>query len=95
MEIGDGLLMLAKPGPDHRSPRRLGGATALMHVYVDGLRAHFEPAQAAGALIRDEPEEKPYGTIQYCAADPEGHLWLVSEQLREPDPEWRAHSPTG
>jgi uncharacterized glyoxalase superfamily protein PhnB len=95
MEIGDGLLMLAKPGPNYRSPRRLGAATGLVHVYVDDIHAHFERAKAAGALIRDKPEEKPYGTIQYCAADPEGHLWLFSEQIREPDPEWRVYSATG
>jgi uncharacterized glyoxalase superfamily protein PhnB len=89
MEIGDGLLMLAKPGADYRSPRRLGGATALVHVYVDDIHGHFERAKAAGAVIRTEPLEKPYGTIQYSAADPEGHLWLFSEQVREPEPEWR------
>jgi uncharacterized glyoxalase superfamily protein PhnB len=92
MEISDGLVMLANPGPDHRSPRALGGATQLVHVYVDDVREHFERAQAHGAAIRDEPQEKPYGTIQYSAADPEGHLWLFSEQVREPDPEWRVSS---
>jgi PhnB protein len=89
MEIGDGLLMLANPGPEYRSPRALGGATQLVHVYVDDIREHFERATAYGAAIRTEPQEKPYGTIQYSAADPEGHLWLFSEQIREPDPEWR------
>lgn len=95
MEIGEGLLMLAKPSAEFRSPRRLGGATALVHVYVDDIEEHCERARAAGATIRDEPEEKPYGTIQYAAADPEGHLWLFSEQIREPDPEWRIDSSGG
>lgn len=81
--------MLAKPSADYRSPRRLGGATSLVHVYVDDIQGHFERARAAGAVIRTEPDEKPYGTSQYSAADPEGHLWLFSEQIREPDPEWR------
>jgi PhnB protein len=89
MEIGEGLVMLASPGADYRSPRRLGGATALVHVYVDDIERHFERAKAGGAAIRNEPTEKPYGTIQYSAADPEGHLWLFSQQVREPDPEWR------
>ena len=95
MEIGDGLVMLAKPGADYRSPRRLGQATSLVHVYVDDVLGHFERATAAGAAIRDEPTKKPYGTIQYSAADPEGHLWLFSEQVREPDPEWRVYSAEG
>jgi uncharacterized glyoxalase superfamily protein PhnB len=91
MEIGDdgGLLMLATPGVEYRSPRSLGGATCLVHVYVDDIRGHFERAKAAGAEVRTEPTEKPYGTIQYSVADLEGHLWLFSEQIREPEPEWR------
>ena len=95
MEIDTGLLMLAKPGADFRSPRRLGAATSLVHVYVDDLHAHYERAKAAGAVIRSEPTEKPYGTIQYSAVDPEGHLWLFSEQVRTPDPEWRIYSSVG
>jgi uncharacterized glyoxalase superfamily protein PhnB len=92
MEIGDGLLMLANPGPDYRSPNALGAATSLVHVYVDDIHEHFERAKRHGATIRAEPQEKPYGTIQYSAADLEGHLWLFSEQIREPDPEWRIES---
>ncbi len=89
MTIGDGLIMLAKPSADYRSPRSLGGATALVHVYVDDAREHCARARAAGAVIRSEPAEKPYGTLQYTAADPEGHLWLFSEQVRKPEPQWR------
>jgi PhnB protein len=89
LEIGDGLVMLGKPDADFRCPKTLGGATSLVHVYVENAVAHSERARAAGATIRTEPSEKPYGTIQYSAADPEGHLWLFSEQVREPDPEWR------
>jgi uncharacterized glyoxalase superfamily protein PhnB len=89
LEVGDGLVMLGKPDAGFRSPRSLGGATSLVHVYVDSVPDHCARARAAGATIRTEPAEKPYGTIQYSAADPEGHLWLFSEQIREPDQEWR------
>jgi len=92
LEIRDGLVMLARPRADYRSPNRLGGATSLVHVYVDDARSHCERARAAGALIRDEPQEKPYGTIQYRAIDPEGHQWLFSEQVGEPEPAWRISS---
>jgi uncharacterized glyoxalase superfamily protein PhnB len=88
MAIGDELLMLARPSADYRSPRALGGATSLVHVYVEDIHAHCGRARAAGAVIRDEPSERPYGTIQYAAIDPEGHIWLFSEQIREPEPEW-------
>lgn len=88
LQFEDGLVMLANPGGAYRSPRRLGQATALTHIYVPDLHAHFDRAKEAGAEIRAEPTEKPYGTIQYSAIDPEGHLWLFSEQVREPEPEW-------
>ena len=89
LECDGGLIMLACPGRDYRSPLRLGGATMLTHVYVDDINTHYERAKAAGAEIRTEPTEKPYGTIQYSAIDPEGHMWLFSEQVREPEPEWQ------
>jgi PhnB protein len=94
MEFAGGLIMLATPGTDYRSPRRLGQATVVIHVYVDDIRAHFERAKEAGATIDREPTEKPYGTIQYAAEDPEGHIWLFSEQLREPEAEWKVEAIT-
>jgi uncharacterized glyoxalase superfamily protein PhnB len=89
MEFENGLIMLARPGSDYRSPRRLGGATVVIHVYVDDLHTHAARAREAGATIVSEPTDKPYGTIQYAAEDPEGHLWLFSEQVREPEAEWK------
>ena len=89
MELEDGLIMLGNPGSDYRSPRRLGGTTAVVHAYVDDITAHFERAKAAGAEIEREPSPRPYGTIQYSAVDPEGQVWIFSEQVAEPEPEWR------
>ena len=90
LEIGDGLVMLARPNADYRSPRSLGGATSLVHVYVDDARGHCERARAAGAVIRRLSRRRSRTeTIQYCAIDPEGHQWLFSEQVGEPDPVWR------
>lgn len=88
MEFEGGMIMLARPGSDYRSPRRLGGATVVIHVYVDDIRAHASRAREAGATIVSEPTDKPYGTVQYAAEDPEGHVWLFSEQVREPEEEW-------
>jgi uncharacterized glyoxalase superfamily protein PhnB len=88
MEYGGSEIMLASPGNDYRSPNRLGGATVIVHMYVDDIQAHCERARDAGATIRREPKEKPYGTIQYAAVDPEGHVWLFSQQVRDPEPEW-------
>jgi PhnB protein len=94
MEFAGGMIMLATPGPDYRCPRRLGQATVVIHVYVDDIRAHFERAKEAGATIEREPTEKPYGTIQYAAQDPEGHSWLFSQQIGEPEPVWKVEAVT-
>jgi PhnB protein len=94
MEFSGGMFMLATPGPNYRSPRRLGQTTVVIHVYVDDIRTHYERAKEAGATIEREPTEKPYGTIQYAAEDPEGHLWLFSQQVREPESEWKVESIT-
>jgi PhnB protein len=94
MEFAGGLIMLATPRTDYRSPRRLGQATVVINVYVDDIHAHFERTKQAGATIDREPTEKPYGTIQYAAEDPEGHIWLFSEQVREPETEWKVEAVT-
>jgi uncharacterized glyoxalase superfamily protein PhnB len=94
MDFRGGLIMLATPSADYKSPRRLGQGTVVIHVYVDDIRAHCEHAREAGATIDREPTEKPYGTIQYSARDPEGHIWLFSEQVRHPDPEWEVEAVT-
>jgi len=94
MEFEGGLVMLATPGGEYRSPRSIGHATVVIHVYVDDVEAHCARARAAGATVTREPTEKPYGTIQYAAEDPEGHVWLFSEQVRNPGPEWEVESVT-
>ncbi len=91
MELGDGLIMLGDPGSDYRNPARLGGATHLVHVYVDDVDEHFERALEAGATILSEPADQPYGDRRYDAEDPEGHRWSFAQHVREVAPEdWGA-----
>src|SRR4051812_47877141 len=51
LQVGDAQVMLGHPGPDYRSPKRLGGHTVLVHVYVDDVDAHCARARAAGTEI--------------------------------------------
>ncbi|HEY4292581.1 VOC family protein [Luteibacter sp.] len=44
-------------------------------VIVEDVRAHYDKARNAGAVVVDEYEEKEYGGAGYSARDPEGHLW--------------------
>ena len=35
--LADGVVMLGCPGADYQNPKRLGGVTQLVHVYVDEI----------------------------------------------------------
>jgi PhnB protein len=91
LRLGDGHVYLGEPGGDFRSPKRLGGATVAVHVYVDDVDAHYERAQAAGAEVKGEPVDRPYGDRAYQVVDPEGHSWFFATLVREVAPqEWGA-----
>ena len=60
-----------------------------MMIYVDDADAHCARARAAGAKIVDEPSVHDYGRDywadrSYGAADPEGHVWWITQRLRNP-----------
>jgi len=92
MEAGAGLVMLASPTPDYRSPRRhredceqarkwsaVSWIIDGVLVYVDDLDGHFKRAKAAGATILSDIEEGPPGR-RYRAEDLEGHRWFFFEK---------------
>jgi PhnB protein len=87
IELGDGVVMLGNPGPDYQSPKRRGGATQLVYVYVDDVDHHHEVARAAGAVILREPADQFYGDRTYGAEDPEGHQWSFAQHVRDVGPE--------
>jgi uncharacterized glyoxalase superfamily protein PhnB len=92
MEIGDGLIMLAEPGPQYQGPARHAEVCEParqwlavpyvidgVHVYVDDVDAHFARARESGATILSEPEDSGYGR-SYRAADLEGHRWMFGQR---------------
>jgi len=93
MEFGGSSIMMGDPGPDYKNPKRSGYSNGMVHVYVDNVDAHYERAKAAGAEIRQGPEDQPYGDRRYDAYDPEGHLWSFAQRIREVAPdEWGAQT---
>lgn len=82
LQLGDDTVMLGTPGEDFKNPKHAGHLTALVHVYLDGVDAHFERAKSAGAEIVMEPTDQEYGDRRYDAKDPEGHFWSFSTPLR-------------
>ena len=87
VSLGDGVVMMGHPGPDYRNPKRVGGATQLVYVYVDDVDKHFAGAKAAGAHILSEPADQFYGDRTYAAEDPEGHNWSFAQHVRDVAPE--------
>lgn len=83
MECADGLVMLGCPGPDYRSPKRLGGVTQSLYVYVDDVDKHFRQARECGAVILEQPADQFYGDRRYGAQDPEGHHWFFAQHVRD------------
>ena len=87
LELADGVIMLGRPGPDYRNPKRLGAVTQNIYVYVDDVDKHFERAKRAGARILQEPADQFYGDRRYGAVDPEGHEWYFATHVRDVAPE--------
>jgi uncharacterized glyoxalase superfamily protein PhnB len=63
--------------------------TQTLMIFVDDADAHCEHARARGARIVEEPATHDYGKEywadrSYGALDPEGHLWWITQRLREP-----------
>jgi uncharacterized glyoxalase superfamily protein PhnB len=99
LTYGDGVIMVAQErteAPNHPwqtsivSPKSLGGKTTQsLMLYVDDADAHCAHARANGAQIATEPATSDYGDDYwsdrgYCAIDPEGHIWWITQRLRNP-----------
>ena len=91
LTIGGGEVFLGHPGSDYRNPRDLDAFTHLVHVYVQDVDAHHARAVEAGAPIRGELQDTPYGDRRYDTEDPEGHRWSFAQVVNERAPEeWGA-----
>lgn len=98
LTFGEAVVMVAQSGtkpsmplfPRGGSPAALGGVnTQNVMLYVDDAEAHYRRAIAAGARIVDEPRVHDYGADywsdrSYGALDLEGHMWWITERLRDP-----------
>ena len=98
LTYGEGLIMVAQETPESprrwkgamRSPKTLDGATTQsIMFFVDDADAHCAKARAQGAQIIEEPATHDYGENywsdrSYGALDPEGHVWWVTQRLRNP-----------
>jgi uncharacterized glyoxalase superfamily protein PhnB len=100
LTYGEGVVMVSQEDPDSkrrwkaamRSPRSLGGAgTQSIMFYVDDADAHCIHSRSRGARIVEEPATHDYGEQywadrSYGALDPEGHIWWITQRVRNPPP---------
>ena len=73
-----GMVMVSSIRDDElkmQTPCDLGGVTQSIYIVVKDTDAHYARAVEAGAEIVRELEDTPYGSRDYSARDPEGHLW--------------------
>ena len=68
LSLGPGMIMLGHGDPLDQTQHGV-------YVAVEDADAHYERAKAAGAEITRELEDTPYGSREYTAKDPEGHVW--------------------
>jgi uncharacterized glyoxalase superfamily protein PhnB len=78
LAFGGAVVMLGTAREDDlrvKTPLDLGAVTGGIYVYLENVDAHCDRAKAAGAEIIRGPEDTDYGSREYTARDPEGHLW--------------------
>jgi uncharacterized glyoxalase superfamily protein PhnB len=86
IKFGPDVIMLGSSKEDTlglKSPRELGGVTQSLYIYLQDVDAHHDRAKAAGAEIVVELRDTEYGSREYSARDPEGHLWHFGTYLPE------------
>lgn len=85
LTIAGARFMLSDEYPDMgvRSPRSLGGAGAAFHLDVEDVDTLFARAVSAGATSLQEPADQPHGARHGTLVDPDGHRWMLSQQMVE------------
>jgi PhnB protein len=87
--IGDSHVMLSDEWPDYGKlgPKKRGGATAGMMIYLDDVDAAFDRAVAAGGKIEQPVQDQFYGDRSGSFTDPFGHSWTVATHVEDVEPE--------
>lgn len=79
LRLGHGMVMLGSCQTDGPfalvPPKRAGSTTQGVYVVVQEIDALFERARTAGAEIVMPIRDTDYGSRDFAARDPEGHLW--------------------
>jgi PhnB protein len=89
LEIGDSVIMLSDPFPQSplKSPKKLGGTTASLMLYVEDTDEMVQQAVDAGATITMPVEDQFWGDRYGRVEDPFGHNWQIATHVEDVPPE--------
>ena len=94
IKIGDSHVMLSDEWPDMNllGPKRRGGATASLMIYLPDVDHAFARALAAGGIQERPVEDQFWGDRMGTIVDPYGHRWTLATHVRDvPEEEMRKH----
>jgi uncharacterized glyoxalase superfamily protein PhnB len=86
LSFGGGALIVADTGSARQVPEGDGVSASVM-LRVDDAAATWERAREHGAMALDPPTDHPYGERQCSFRDPGGHLWTLTQTVRDVAPE--------
>jgi uncharacterized glyoxalase superfamily protein PhnB len=78
IKLGPAFVMLGSNNNaqfNWKSPLDAGCVTQSIYIVLDNVDVHYARAKAAGAEIVRDLHTTDYGSRDYSARDPEGHLW--------------------
>ena len=89
LEIGDSLIMLADQFPQASTtpPKKLGGTSASVFMYVEDVDAVVQKAVDQGATVTTEVADQFWGDRFGTITDPYGHVWSIATHVEDLEPE--------
>jgi uncharacterized glyoxalase superfamily protein PhnB len=79
LTLGNAMIMLGDAETEYgrlvAAPNKGQPVTQGIYVVVEDADAHYARAKAAGAEIVRDIKTQDYGSRDYTARDPEGHVW--------------------
>jgi PhnB protein len=85
LQIGGASFYLSEEARDwhNHAPGSLGGSPVVLHLKVPDVDAVAARLEAAGATVVFPVRDQFYGERSGRLRDPYGHLWLLSQRIRD------------
>jgi len=89
IQIGDSIIMLADPFPEGnvKPPKKLGGTTVGIFLYVEDVDSVVQDAVDAGASLSSAVEDMFWGDRFGQVQDPFGHQWQIATHVKDVPPD--------